>query len=108
MCWWARLAFHMPGVANFLTQTPLLSDLAKLVIGVAPQRRLPVFAPQTFKDWFHQRCPRNLGSPRVILWPDTFNNYLRPETAKTAVEVLDPAAFHLGLPHHSLSSVHPL
>src|SRR5438876_7699584 len=42
--WWARLACRIPMLANFLTQTPLLSDIAKLVIGVAPQRRLPAFA----------------------------------------------------------------
>src|SRR5712692_2391536 len=106
--WWARLASHMPAVANFFTQTPLLSDLAKLVIGVAPQRRLPVFAPQTFKDWFHQRGPRNLGSPRVILWPDTFNNYLRPETAKAAVEVLEAAGYQVEIPEQSLCCGRPL
>src|SRR5260370_26309148 len=93
--WWARLASHMPAVANFFTQTPLLSNLAKLVIGVAPQRRLPVFAPHTFKDWFHQRAPRNLGHPRVILWPDTFHNYLRPETAKAAGDGLEAAGYQV-------------
>ncbi len=106
--WWARLASHMPAVANFFTHAPLLSDLAKLVIGVAPQRRLPVFAPQTFKDWFHQRGQRNLGSPRVILWPDTFNNYLRPETAKAAVEVLEAAGYQVEIPEQSLCCGRPL
>src|SRR5690242_13684244 len=40
--WWARLACRVPGLANFLTQAPVLSNIAKAAIGVAPQRRLPV------------------------------------------------------------------
>ncbi|HKF35378.1 MAG TPA: FAD-linked oxidase C-terminal domain-containing protein, partial [Ktedonobacteraceae bacterium] len=65
--WWARLASRAPVLANVLTQAPLLGTLAKAVIGIAPQRRLPVFASLTFKDWLRRRGPRNEGSPRVIL-----------------------------------------
>jgi hypothetical protein len=31
--WWARAAAHMPAVANFATQTPGLSNVAKLMGG---------------------------------------------------------------------------
>src|SRR5262249_31444065 len=71
--YWARLAARAPGLANFFTQTPLLRDLAKAAVGIAPQRRIPAFARQTFKDWFRKRPPRNVGLPPVVLWPDTFN-----------------------------------
>ncbi len=83
--WWSRLACRMPGMVNFFTQTPLLRDVARLIAGVAPERQMPVFAPQTFKEWFRKRGPRNQDQPRVILWPDTFNNYLHPETAKATL-----------------------
>src|SRR5205807_5772799 len=53
--WWARLACRVPRLANFLTQAPVLSDIAKLVIGVAPQRRLPIFAETSVKAWFRKR-----------------------------------------------------
>ena len=52
MYWWARLASLAPGVVNALTQTPALRDLAKAVVSIAPQRRIPLFAPQTFRAWF--------------------------------------------------------
>ena len=73
--WWARLAYRVPAIANFLTQAPVLSDIAKLAIGVAPQRRLPVFASTTFKQWFRQRGPRNAdgksgGLPSSLSGPD--------------------------------------
>lgn len=96
--YWARLAALVPGVVNFVTHTPPLRELAKLAAGVAPERRIPVFAPQTFKAWFHARPPRNIGRPRVLLWPDTFNNHFHPETAQAAVEVLEAAGYQVVSP----------
>ena len=104
----ARFASLMPRVANFFTQAPILSDLVKLVIGVAPQRRMPPFADYTFKDWFRQRRPRNQDKPPVILWPDTFNNYFHPRTAEAAVEVLEAAGFRVLVPMMDLCCGRPL
>ena len=106
--WWSRLASRMPGVVNFFTQTPLLRDVAKLAAGVAQERQMPVFASQTFKEWFRKRGSPNSGQPRVILWPDTFNNYLRTETAKAAVEVLEAAGYQVEVPEQSLCCGRPL
>lgn len=106
--WWARLASYAPGIANFFTQTPLLRDLAKAAANIAPERSIPAFAPHTFKQWFHERGPRNLDKPPVILWPDTFNNYFYPETAKAAVEVLEDAGFRVEIPEQNLCCGRPL
>jgi FAD/FMN-containing dehydrogenase/Fe-S oxidoreductase len=106
--WWARLASRVPTFANVLTQTPLLSTLAKVVIGIAPQRRLPIFASLTFKDWLRKRAPRNVNAPRVILWPDTFNNYLHPAPLQAAVEVLEAAGYQVVVPEQQLCCGRPL
>ncbi|MGI8689197.1 MAG: (Fe-S)-binding protein [Thermomicrobiales bacterium] len=106
--WWARLAARMPGVVNFATQTPPLSALAKALGGIAPDRQIPAFAPQTFTDWFRARGPRNEGKPAIILWPDTFNNHFHPETAHAAVEVLEAAGYHVTIPERSLCCGRPL
>jgi FAD/FMN-containing dehydrogenase/Fe-S oxidoreductase len=110
--WWARLASIMPGLANFFTQTPLLRDIAKRLGGVAPERQIPVFAPQTFTQWFRQRAPRNGGHPQgnrqVILWPDTFNNHFFPEAARAAVGVLETAGYQVVVPKRSLCCGRPL
>ena len=89
---WARLASAAPGLVNLTTQLPFLRDIAKLVAGVPAQRSIPPFAPQTFRTWFQRRVPRNIGALPVLLWPDTFNNFFLPDTAKAAVEVLEADA----------------
>ncbi|MEO7986446.1 MAG: FAD-linked oxidase C-terminal domain-containing protein [Gemmatimonadales bacterium] len=108
MPWWARAASTMPRVANFFTQTPLLRDLAKALVTMAPARRIPPFAPQTFRAWFAGRTVRNAGKPQVILWPDTWNNHFHPTTAQAAVEVLEAAGFQVLLPPVPLCCGRPL
>jgi FAD/FMN-containing dehydrogenase/Fe-S oxidoreductase len=49
---WASLASKAPGLVNLTTQLPFLSDIAKKIGGIPAQRRIPPFAPQTFKQWF--------------------------------------------------------
>lgn len=106
--WWSRLASLMPGAVNFFMQAPVLSSIVKAAGGVAPERRMPTFAPETFKQWFRRRGPRNEGSPQVILWPDTFNNHFHPETAIAAVEVLEAAGYQVIVPEQSLCCGRPL
>ncbi len=106
--WWARMASTVPETANFFTQTPGLSKLAKLAAGYSQQRHIPPFAPQTFKQWFARRERRNEDKPEVILWADTFNNYFTPNVAKAAVEVLEQAGYRVRVPRQSLCCGRPL
>jgi FAD/FMN-containing dehydrogenase/Fe-S oxidoreductase len=95
---WAKLASHMPRAVNFLSNTPPFSTLAKKAIGIAPQRRITRFAEQPFTRWFMQRGSAVPDGRKVILWPDTFNNYLHPQTAQAAVEVLEHLGFRVEIP----------
>ncbi len=108
MYWWAKAVAIAPGVVNFVTQTPGLRELAKAAATMAPQRRIPLFAPQTFRAWFAARSPRNIGKPDVILWPDTWNNNFHPTTAQAAVDVLEDAGFHVTIPKVALCCGRPL
>jgi len=129
---WARLASNAPGLVNLATQLPFLRDIAKLAAGIPHQRRIPAFSPETFKAWFHRRSTSNsrrggrLRPPReakrasqggtpiaperppVLLWPDTFNNYFLPATAKAAVEVLETAGYRVIVPQTNLCCGRPL
>jgi Fe-S oxidoreductase len=134
---WARVASHAPGLVNLTTQLPFLRDISKLVAGMPRQRTIPAFAPETFKNWFHRTHPgraREAGKnglgrrssssaaselplsaralvpegPSVLLWPDTFNNYFHPATAKAAVEVLEAAGFRVIVPRANLCCGRPL
>ena len=44
----------------------------------------------------------------VLLWPDTFNNYFLPQTARAAVEVLETAGFQVRIPRSRLCCGRPL
>jgi FAD/FMN-containing dehydrogenase/Fe-S oxidoreductase len=133
---WARLAARSPGLANFLTQTPGLRAFAKAFAGVHRNRRLPAFAEQTFVDWFRGRLSPQPSPPRgagvlpsrplppgegmdkdtpplsgersVLLWPDTFNNYFHPESARAAVEVLEAAGLEVIVPARPVCCGRPL
>jgi FAD/FMN-containing dehydrogenase/Fe-S oxidoreductase len=122
---WARLASNAPGLVNLTTQLPFLRDIAKLLAGIPAPRKIPAFAPETFKQWFRRTSPSSgrLRSPReaqraarenwppapeVILWADTFNNYFLPSTAKAAVEVLETAGFSVVVPRANLCCGRPL
>ena len=107
--WWARFAARMPDLANLVSQTPILRDVAKWLAGIATQRRLPPFAKETFKEWFRRRRPRaRPNSPPVILWPDTFSNHFHPEIAKAGVDVLEAAGYEVWVPKMSLCCGRPL
>jgi FAD/FMN-containing dehydrogenase/Fe-S oxidoreductase len=105
---WAELASFAPRVINLITQTPGLSAAAKFAAGMSQQRRIPAFAPVTFREWFLKRPQTSGSSERVILWPDTFNNHFHPETAKAAVRVLEHAGLAVELPRAHLCCGRPL
>jgi FAD/FMN-containing dehydrogenase/Fe-S oxidoreductase len=48
------------------------------------------------------------SAPAVLLWPDTFNNYFQPATARAAVEVLEAAGFRVTIPQANLCCGRPL
>jgi FAD/FMN-containing dehydrogenase/Fe-S oxidoreductase len=104
----ARLAQHLPRLANAATHAPLLKDAIKRLGGLTPEREMPPFATETFKAWFRRRGPKNAGSPPVVLFPDTFNNFLHPEPMKTTVEVLEDAGYRVIVPEQPLCCGRPL
>ena len=105
---WARLASFAPWLVNLGTQLPGLRSVAKWAAGMPQQRRIPKFASQTFRSWFSRREQSARKAPQVLLWPDTFNNYFLPQTAKAAVEVLSRAGFEVTLPPKVLCCGRPL
>jgi FAD/FMN-containing dehydrogenase/Fe-S oxidoreductase len=123
---WARLASHAPGLVNLTTQLPFLREIAKLIAGISFERSIPAFAPESFKGWFRRRSQWKSGplaprqrreenwasapgtAPPVLLWPDTFNNYFLPNTARAAVEILEAAGYRVVVPRANLCCGRPL
>jgi FAD/FMN-containing dehydrogenase/Fe-S oxidoreductase len=138
IAWWSRMASAVPGLANFIGQNAVTGRLLKQLIGIAPEREIPRFAEQTFKQWFFGRGDNHLPLPSgerdggegpfskpssnpspqkgegtrsyqpVILWADTFNNHFHPEVARAAVEVLEQAGFNVIVPRGLFCCGRPL
>jgi Fe-S oxidoreductase len=85
--------------------------VGKRIAGIAPERDMPRFAPVTFRHWFSARESPPIGNGagrRVLLWPDTFNDFFHPEVAIAGVETLEAAGFHVALPGRPLCCGRPL
>ena len=105
---WAHLASKAPALVNFMTHANGLGDIAKRIAGMPREREVPRFAAETFTHWFRRRVRVNETRPPVMLWPDTFNNYFHPQTARAAVEVLEAAQFQVRVPATRLCCGRPL
>ncbi|HSH45995.1 MAG TPA: heterodisulfide reductase-related iron-sulfur binding cluster, partial [Longimicrobiales bacterium] len=105
---WARLAARMPRLVNRVASLPGLSRIVKKIGGIHPERSVPRFAEYTFRDWFRRRGGSSAPGQRVLLWPDTFNNFFHPEVGRAAVGVLEAVGFQPALPESGLCCGRPL
>ncbi|WP_457519143.1 FAD-binding and (Fe-S)-binding domain-containing protein [Streptomyces sp. TE33382] len=90
-----RLAAPFARPLNALARLRPLAALARRLAGIAPERRLPVLATETFRRWARGRVEkgtRNVPAGEVVtLWPDTFTDHFSPEAGRAAVRVLEAA-----------------
>lgn len=104
---WLRAAAPFARVLNVLARGPL-AGVAKRAGGIAPERDIPALAHEPFHRWWNRRArPAGSGSEigvgsgsgtTVVLWPDTFTNYLSPQVGQAAVKVLEAAGLRVVLP----------
>jgi FAD/FMN-containing dehydrogenase/Fe-S oxidoreductase len=110
---WARLASAAPGLANFANTAPGIRGIVRNILHLAPERRIPRFAPHTFQQWARRNgvpdavAAGGPGKP-VILWADTFSNYFHPGTGEAACEVLQAAGFDVRVPRGHFCCGRPL
>lgn len=106
--WWARAASHAPGVVNALGANEPFATLGRRLAGISARRALPRFAGQPFTRWHARRSPVRGGGRRVVLWPDTFGNYLRPAPLRAATRVLEDAGCQVVVPGRPVCCGRPL
>ncbi|MEU0303000.1 FAD-linked oxidase C-terminal domain-containing protein [Streptomyces sp. NPDC006175] len=98
---WARLSRIAPRSVNAVLGAPGLARLGKRLAGVAEEREAPVFAEESFVQWWAARGlpePDPADPSTVVLWPDTFSTYFHPAVAKSAVRVMESAGFRVAVP----------
>jgi FAD/FMN-containing dehydrogenase/Fe-S oxidoreductase len=94
----SRLGSFFAPVSNWGTGSRIGKFLAHVVLGVHAHRDLPLFARQSFPNWFNSRHPIKSSRPTrgtVVLLNDTFMNYNYPEIGKAAVELLEALSFEV-------------
>ncbi len=106
--WWARAASPFASLANAMTTFPPTRALSRVVAGVSPHRQIPQLASPTLRKWFRRRGPAATSGERVILWPDTFTNFLSPGPGRAAIGVLERAGFAVEFPARPLCCGRPL
>ena len=106
-----RLVAYLPRYAPHASRlTPLVNVLQRTfkgLLGFAPQRSLPKWRGDAFKDRAPHPNPLPAVGERVgvrgegrevVLLIDTFNRYFEPENARAALAVLQAAGYTVHLP----------
>jgi Fe-S oxidoreductase len=84
----AKLPRYAPWAGRLAPLANAATRLLKNALGFAPQRELPGWRT----DYFRDRARPAQGSGReVVLFVDTFNRWFEPENARAAVRVLQAA-----------------
>lgn len=96
----SRMAALAAPVANWLQELPLVRAGMERWLGIDRRRRLPEYAPETFRAWFRRRRPDPRAGRRgeVLLLADTWTNYQEPEIGQAAVRVLEAFGYRVRLP----------
>ena len=88
---YAPLASKIGLVLSAAEKIPLLGSWAKRTLGLASQRSLPVFRTPFLKG--QDAASAQATTKEVLLFVDTFNNYIDADNAQAAQRVLEAAGY---------------
>lgn len=98
------LSANAPGLANFILSNPLSGGLLKRVLGVAPQRSMPLLQKTTLRRWWNTTGknlrPTGPTKGRVFFFCDEFTNYNDTAIGIKAVELLNRLGYEVEIPEH--------
>ena len=78
-------------------------NLAKPILGFAPERSMPKMAPRTLRSWFRKSFNPLTRQPKsqVFFFFDEFTNYLDVEVGIAAIKLLDRLGYQvIEIPHY--------
>ncbi|WP_106849966.1 FAD-binding and (Fe-S)-binding domain-containing protein [Blastococcus sp. Marseille-P5729] len=101
----SKFASKLPSLANGVLASPV-GKVLKSAVGVTNSRPAPHFAEETLRAWLKKNVAQQPGD--VVLWVDTFTNYLGPEAGIAAVKVMQAAGGRVVVPQEDLCCGRPL
>ncbi len=100
------LASKFAPIANFFSGNSITGGIAKKILGIAPERTLPVVAKQTVASWYKknkkQASPNSKG--KVFFFNDEFTNYLDAAIGIKAIRLLRALGYEVEIPEHTESA----
>ncbi len=112
---WAPWAARLPWLFNLRDTVPGAAWLSERLLGFSARRSLPRWRRDTFLRSPHARHARaadratpaqDAGNVDVVLFVDTFNNYLEPENAHAALAVLEAAGYRVRIARADPADAH--
>jgi FAD/FMN-containing dehydrogenase/Fe-S oxidoreductase len=103
----AAVGSALAPLSNVASKVPGSGWVADRLLDVAAERDPPTFAGESFESWFERRGCRvasGEADDRVLLFPDTYTNYVYPDAGKAAVRVLEAANVHVRVPRDVAAS----
>lgn len=91
------LGSKFPRFSNFMLNIPFSKWLLEK-IGFSPKRSLPSLASQRFSHWFSSFAQPEPIKGQVVLFNDTYTEFICPEIGKAAVKVLNAIGYSVILP----------
>jgi Fe-S oxidoreductase len=104
----ARLASIAPRLANMFGQSSAASSVVKRLLHIHSRRTLPTFSPKTYRAQAQSLPQPSTPIGDVLLWADTFNNYLHSQTSVAAHNVLVGAGFRVNVLEQHVCCGRPL
>lgn len=90
---YAGVASRVGGLLSMLEQTPVLGAATKRALGLATERSLPRFKTSFLGRQADQKTLVSNSGREVLLFVDTFNNYIDTQNALAAQQVLQAAGY---------------
>ena len=94
---YAGVASRIGGLLSALEHTPVLGAVAKRALGLATERSLPRFKTSFLGRQTDQKPLAATPGREVLLFVDTFNNYIDTQNALAAQQVLQAAGYTVHL-----------
>ncbi|MFB6112490.1 MAG: FAD-binding and (Fe-S)-binding domain-containing protein [Halodesulfurarchaeum sp.] len=98
----AQLGSAFAPVSNWAQKIPGARQMMEKTLGIAADRDVPTFTRTTLRDWFEDRggcaLAPSKADDQVLLFPDTYTNYIYPDAGKAAVRVLEAAGVYVRIP----------
>lgn len=86
-------------LSNLVGRTRLARGLADRWLGLAAERPLPRFDPQSLSRWFRRHPPQEVRAPagELVFLADSFTTFSEPSVGRAAITLLRLAGWHVRL-----------